>query len=156
MEPNVSLDEYGFVVAADAFAQMIFSPLLGIIADKVGAIRGVCLFCTITFCGGNVFYALLALIPQQVDGLAKPRVWAMLVSRFIVGIGTGINAAARYCPAIGCCFSLFKTDPLSFKNLHFKSHDRGRADHPRFTLVSVPNSGIYHGPRYSIRSNSSW
>ena len=64
------------------------------------------------FAGGNVFYALLGLLPR---GEVKIRVWMMLVSRFIVGSGTGeiklrlrnirslssticsaINAASRY------------------------------------------------------------
>lgn len=83
MDPEVTMQQYGLVVAADATAQMIFSPLFGVVADKMGQIRVVCLFCTITFCGGNVFYSLISLIPSS------GRVWCMLAARFIVGIGTG-------------------------------------------------------------------
>ena len=34
LEPEVSLFEYGIVVAADAAAQMVFSPVFGLIIDK--------------------------------------------------------------------------------------------------------------------------
>jgi MFS family permease len=85
----VSLDEYGLVVASDAFAQMLFSPLFGIIADRMGRIRVVSMVCAATFCTGSAFYSLISLIPQEADGLHKPRVWATLTARFIVGIGTG-------------------------------------------------------------------
>lgn len=46
----------------------------------------ICMFCSAMFAGGNVFYALLGLLPK---GEVKIRVWMMLVSRFIVGAGTG-------------------------------------------------------------------
>ena len=46
----------------------------------------ICMFCSAMFAGGNVFYALLGLLPR---GDVKLRVWMMLVSRFIVGSGTG-------------------------------------------------------------------
>ena len=45
------------------------------------------------FAGGNAFYALLGALPR---GSVKIRVWMMLVSRFLVGSGTAINAASRY------------------------------------------------------------
>ena len=34
LEPEVTLIEYGFVVAADATAQMLLSPVFGIIIDR--------------------------------------------------------------------------------------------------------------------------
>ena len=34
LEPEVTLFEYGIVVAADAAAQMVFSPVFGLIIDK--------------------------------------------------------------------------------------------------------------------------
>eukprot|EP00095_Tigriopus_kingsejongensis_P005990 maker-scaffold48_size466083-snap-gene-3.28 protein:Tk05990 transcript:maker-scaffold48_size466083-snap-gene-3.28-mRNA-1 annotation:"major facilitator superfamily domain-containing protein 8 isoform x8" len=84
LDPTVRLDEYGFVVAVDALAQMIFSPIFGIWADKLNSIRVVALICTGTF-----FF-----VPREIGGLHKPRVWSLLASRFIVGIGTSINASA--------------------------------------------------------------
>ena len=81
------------VVAADAFAQMILSPTLGFVIDKMKSVRIVCLVLSALFTGGNIFYALLGAFPK---GDAKIRVWMMLVSRVVVGCGTTINSAARF------------------------------------------------------------
>ncbi len=81
-------DEYGLVVAADAFAQMIFSPLFGYIADKLHQIRIVAIVCSVLFISGNAFYSLLSLIPREVSWMNKPRLWFMLIARLVVGIGT--------------------------------------------------------------------
>ena len=78
MEPDVNLFEYGLVVASDALAQFLFSPLLGATIDRLRSVRLVCLLCSALFCGGNVFYALLGAFPQ---GEVKIRVWMMLVAR---------------------------------------------------------------------------
>ena len=78
LEPDVNLFEYGLVVASDALAQFLFSPLLGATIDRLRSVRLVCLLCSALFCGGNVFYALLGAFPQ---GEVKIRVWMMLVAR---------------------------------------------------------------------------
>ena len=88
----MSLIEYGLVVAADAAAQMLLSPLLGAVIDRLKSVRLVCIVCSIMFAAGNVFYALLGAFPR---GDVKIRVWMMFVARFIVGAGTTINASAR-------------------------------------------------------------
>ena len=88
----MSLIEYGLVVAADAAAQMLLSPLLGVVIDRLKSVRIVCIVCSIMFAAGNVFYALLGAFPR---GDVKIRVWMMFVARFIVGAGTTINASAR-------------------------------------------------------------
>jgi ceroid-lipofuscinosis MFS transporter 7 len=95
LDRTVSLEEYGFVVASDALGQMIFSPLFGIMADRLDSIRLVSFICCLTFCSGNLFYATISLVPRTWGDIEKARMWAMIVSRFVVGIGTGINAAAR-------------------------------------------------------------
>ena len=89
LDISVRLDEYGYVVASDALGQMIFSPIFGILADKMNKIRMVSILCGVTFCGGNIFFSLVSLIPRTIAGVSKPRVWSLLVARFIVGIGTG-------------------------------------------------------------------
>lgn len=89
LDSTVRLDEYGYVVASDALGQMIFSPIFGILADKLNKIRFVSILCGVTFCGGNIFFSLVSLLPQTISGISKPRVWSLLVARFIVGIGTG-------------------------------------------------------------------
>ena len=76
----MNLFEYGLVVASDALAQFLFSPLLGATIDRLRSVRLVCLLCSALFCGGNVFYALLGAFPQ---GEVKIRVWMMLVARCV-------------------------------------------------------------------------
>ena len=76
----MNLFEYGLVVASDALAQFLFSPLLGATIDRLRSVRLVCLLCSALFCGGNVFYALLGAFPQ---GEVKIRVWMMLVARWV-------------------------------------------------------------------------
>lgn len=99
MDPTVSLIEYGIVVAADAAAQMIFSPLFGILIDRIKTIRPIALVCCSLFCLGNVMYALVGMFDRyylgglEVRGL---RIWAMIVARFVVGAGTALNSAGRY------------------------------------------------------------
>ena len=88
----MSLIEYGLVVAADAAAQMLLSPVFGYIIDRLKSVRLVCLICSVLFAAGNVFYALIGAFPR---GEVKLRVWMMFVARFIVGAGTTINASAR-------------------------------------------------------------
>lgn len=95
LEPTVTLNEYGFVVAADALAQMLFSPLFGYVVDKMNSVRLVSVICCIIFCIGNVLYANVAAVPRVVGSVVKARMWTMMFARFVVGIGTGINAAIR-------------------------------------------------------------
>ena len=89
MDNSVTLDEYGFVVATDALAQCIFSPLLGYIADRKGSIRLVAIFCSAIFTVGNIFYSGISLVPQSVGSLKQARLVSMIIARFLVGIGTG-------------------------------------------------------------------
>ena len=81
--------QYGFIVAADSLAQLVFAPLLGAMADKIGAIRQLAITCSIIFTAGNLLYSLLSLVPRSFGYLKQARYVAMLISRFIVGIGTG-------------------------------------------------------------------
>ena len=92
LEPDVNLIEYGVVVAADAAAQMLLSPILGVVIDRLKSVRLVCILCSVLFAAGNIFYALIGAFPR---GDVKLRVWMMFVARFIVGAGTTINASAR-------------------------------------------------------------
>ena len=80
---------YGFVMAADALGQMVFSLLLGLLADKLGKVRPINLLCAGTFIAGNAMFSLISLVPQDALGMEHPRTWSIFVARFIVGIGTG-------------------------------------------------------------------
>lgn len=53
LDKSVNLLEYGMVVAADAFAQMILSPLLGIVIDKLKSVRLVCMVLSLLFTGDD-------------------------------------------------------------------------------------------------------
>jgi len=99
LDPRVLMVEYGIVVAADAAAQMIFSPLFGILIDKIKRIRPIALACCALFCVGNILYALIGAFNRNDlfgASLNKNRVWVMLFARFVVGAGTALNSAGRY------------------------------------------------------------
>ena len=53
---------------------------------RTKTVRPICLFCSVMFCGGNAFYALLGLVARTDY---KLRVWLMLVARLVVGTGSG-------------------------------------------------------------------
>ena len=95
MDDSIRLDEYGYVVAADAFAQMIFSPIFGYISDNLGSIRIVSLTCSVIFSLGHLCYSSIALIPKSVGSVIQARFYAIIVARFLVGIGTGENIIFR-------------------------------------------------------------
>ena len=89
MDDSIELEEYGYVVAADALAQMIFSPIFGYICDRLGSIRVVSLTCSVIFTLGHLFYSFIALVPKSVGVLLQTRLYAVFIARFLVGIGTG-------------------------------------------------------------------
>ena len=53
---------------------------------RTKTVRPICLFCSVMFCGGNAFYALLGLVARTDY---KLRVWLMLLARLVVGTGSG-------------------------------------------------------------------
>ena len=89
LDRTVTLDEYGIVVAADALAQIIVAPILGYVADRIGSIRIVSMLCSLIFCLGNIFYSAISLVPSTIGNLKQARYGAMIIARFLVGIGTG-------------------------------------------------------------------
>ena len=89
LDPSVALDQYGFVVASDALAQIIFAPIFGILADRWRGIRGLSFACGALFTIGNLFYANISLVPRTTALLNQPRFFAMILARLIVGTGTG-------------------------------------------------------------------
>lgn len=94
LDPYVTMIEYGIVVACDAAAQMIFAPLFGMLVDRTKTVRPIALLCCLTFSGGNIMYALVGLFDRSSG--SRIRVYMLMVARFIVGIGTGLNSAVRY------------------------------------------------------------
>ena len=82
--------QYGFIVATDAFAQLLFAPFFGWLADKLGTIRPVAITCSVIFTIGNLLYSMISIVPQTMGNVKQARFVAMLVARFIVGMGTGV------------------------------------------------------------------
>lgn len=83
--------QYGFVVATDALAQLLFAPVCGWLADKLDTIRPVAITCSVIFTIGNLLYSMISIVPQTLGSLKQARFVAMLIARFIVGMGTGKN-----------------------------------------------------------------
>lgn len=74
----------GYVVASNPFGQMLFSPLFGYWGNKIKSVR-VPLFCSIAiFCVASAIYSSLEFFPST-----TVKYW-MLLSRFLVGVGSGI------------------------------------------------------------------
>lgn len=72
----------GYVVAANPFAQMVFSPLVGWWSNKLGSIRAPLLTSLIIFTIANCIYSSLELFDEN-------RKYWMLWARFLVGVSSG-------------------------------------------------------------------
>lgn len=72
----------GYVVAANPFGQMLFSPLLGWWANKVGSIRVPVLVSLAVFILSSAIYSSL-------EAFDEYRKYWMLLSRFLVGVSSG-------------------------------------------------------------------
>uniref|UniRef100_A0A336LTZ4 CSON004721 protein n=2 Tax=Culicoides sonorensis TaxID=179676 RepID=A0A336LTZ4_CULSO len=88
------VDEYarkdfmGYIVAANPLAQMLFSPLVGWIANKLGSSRLPLLGSLGLFTFASGLYSVIALLPSH------HKYW-MLVSRFLIGMSSANIAVAR-------------------------------------------------------------
>ena len=91
LDSSTTMFQYGFIVATDALAQLLFAPVFGALADKLGTIRPLAITCSIIFTAGNLLYSMISLVPRSFGALRQARYVAMLVARFVVGIGTGNN-----------------------------------------------------------------
>ncbi len=75
--------------------KVVFSPIFGIIANKMGRVRPLALLLSLIFCAGNIFYANLALIPNDFANMDTPRVSFAMLARAIVGIGTSQSESSQ-------------------------------------------------------------
>ena len=55
---------YGWVVAVNPLGQMLFSPLLGFISDRVGSVRLACIVGSVAYVVGNGLYSILSVFPE--------------------------------------------------------------------------------------------
>ena len=72
----------GYVVSANPFGQMIFSPLFGWWGNKLGSIRLPLFFSLVVFTLSSACYSMLEVIPTH-------RKYWMLAARFFVGVSSG-------------------------------------------------------------------
>ena len=143
----MTFDEYGYVVAADAFASMIFSPIFGYFCDRMGQIRGVSLLCGVLFTGGNAMYALLSLIPR---GDNKIRVWMMLVARLIVGAGTS-KLSYEVIHVYEVTLQPYSRHQCCCQGLHLQGDDVSGEDNPCRPVVALPELGLHSWPGAAVR-----
>lgn len=78
------LNKYSWVVALNPIGQVIFSPILGWLANKLHGVRLIGIVTSIVFIIANILYAILSVFPTG-DG----RYAALLISRFLTGATSG-------------------------------------------------------------------
>ncbi|XP_050726687.1 major facilitator superfamily domain-containing protein 8-like [Eriocheir sinensis] len=88
LEPGVSKEMLGWVIAANPLGQMIASPLMGLWGNRTGSNRGAFIATVAIFCIGNFLYAVLSLFGSAARAV-------MITSRFIVGISSANIAIIR-------------------------------------------------------------
>lgn len=82
LDPTAGKEYMGFIVAANPFAQMLFSPLVGWWSNRLGSIRLPLIVSLATFAVASSIYSSLELFNNY-------RKHLMLGSRFLVGVSSG-------------------------------------------------------------------
>lgn len=88
LDPTVSKEFLGWVIAANPLGQMLASPLLGLWGNKVGSNRGAFLTTVAIFTIGNGLYAILRVFGSSARAV-------MIISRFFVGVSSANIAIIR-------------------------------------------------------------
>ncbi|XP_071449181.1 major facilitator superfamily domain-containing protein 8 isoform X2 [Hetaerina americana] len=88
MDPEAGKEFMGFVVAANPFAQMLFSPLVGWWGNKLGSIRLPVMVSLGIFTAASAGYSLLEVFPSH-------RKYWMVATRFLVGMSSANIAVCR-------------------------------------------------------------
>jgi ceroid-lipofuscinosis MFS transporter 7 len=83
LDPTVGKEFMGYVVGANPFGQMIFSPLVGWWGNRLGSIRLPLLFSLTVFTLSSACYSMLEIFPIY-------RKYWMLGARFFVGVSSGL------------------------------------------------------------------
>ncbi|XP_069944648.1 major facilitator superfamily domain-containing protein 8 isoform X2 [Cherax quadricarinatus] len=87
LDPGVSKEFLGWVIAANPLGQMLISPLLGYWGNKAKSNRGAFLFTLVTFTIGNGIYAILSVFGSSARIV-------MILSRFLVGMSSAERTTA--------------------------------------------------------------
>ncbi|XP_050512598.1 major facilitator superfamily domain-containing protein 8 [Diabrotica virgifera virgifera] len=88
IDPTASKEFMGFIIAANPFAQMIFSPLVGWWTNRLGSIRLPLISSLTVFMISSAIYSCLEIFPSH-------RKHWMLWSRFLVGVSSASVTACR-------------------------------------------------------------
>jgi predicted MFS family arabinose efflux permease len=75
---------FGYMVSVYSLGQMFGSPLIGWLSNRCGRIRPLLYACLALMFTGNTIYFSVELFP------VAGRRWAMLVGRFITGMGSSV------------------------------------------------------------------
>ena len=82
LDPDTNTTLYGWVIAMYSIGQLISSPTLGYLSQKL-PYRPLFVFTISLMIIGNLLYAYLSLFPRTMAG------YMMLLARFILGFGAG-------------------------------------------------------------------
>ncbi|EFX78858.1 hypothetical protein DAPPUDRAFT_305114 [Daphnia pulex] len=93
MDPEAGTDFLGLFIAAQPLAQLIFSPIMGYLGNKLGSIRILSMISMSFLAAGFALYACVAALPE-------PRRWYLFAARFLIGAAGG---------SITLCFSYIAT-----------------------------------------------
>lgn len=88
LDPSAGKEFMGYIVGANPFGQMIFSPLVGWWGNRLGSIRLPLLFSLTVFTLSSACYSMLEIFPIF-------RKYWMLGSRFFVGVSSASIAVCR-------------------------------------------------------------
>ncbi|XP_046397086.1 major facilitator superfamily domain-containing protein 8 [Ischnura elegans] len=88
MDPEAGKEFMGYVVAANPFAQMLFSPLVGWWGNRLGSIRLPVMASLGVFTAASAGYSLLEVFPSH-------RKYWMVATRFLVGMSSANIAVCR-------------------------------------------------------------
>ena len=82
LDPSADNEFMGYVVAANPFGQMLFSPLVGWWGNKIGSVRLPLLATLALFTASSAVYSALEIIPGDKKAY-------MITARFFVGVSSG-------------------------------------------------------------------
>ena len=91
---EVILNKYSWVVALNPIGQVIFSPILGWLSDRLNGVRWIGIGTSVVFIIANILYAILSVFPTN-DG----RYAALLISRFLTGATSGEKTFSWFMPS---------------------------------------------------------
>lgn len=85
MDPEAGTQFLGLFIASQPLAQLFFSPVMGLLGNRLGSIRIPAMVSTFIMAIGFAFYASVSALPE-------PRRWYLFGARFIIGAAGGGNA----------------------------------------------------------------